>query len=119
MDTTQSLIRALEVLRAEIKRDVEAQTLIALLIVAKEGAVNMAELQRRLGLGSSAMSRNVGLLGDTGYRNGANQAPSNSLGLVTAREDPMDRRHKTVTITPKGRAVVAKALRSLEQATGA
>ncbi|EFH10614.1 hypothetical protein HMPREF0731_3165 [Pseudoroseomonas cervicalis ATCC 49957] len=72
-------------------------------------------MQKMLGIGGSAMSRNVGLLGSTGYRNGVKQVVAEGLGLMVTFEDPADRRQKLVSITPKGRAVVARALDCLER----
>jgi DNA-binding MarR family transcriptional regulator len=91
----------------------EVQALLTLLLIAEHGEIAMAELQQHLGLGSSAMSRNIGKLGVTGYRNGSNQKEAEGLGLVEAWENPLDRRVKLARLTPKGRAAVARALKHI------
>ncbi len=111
--TAGSLRAAINALRDGINKEVEAQTLLVLLTVAAEGEVTMADLQRDIGVGSSAMSRNVGVLGTTGYRNGAGQV-TEGLGLLESWENPQDRRQKLVRLTPKGRALVARAAKHIE-----
>lgn len=103
---------AIATLRDALGKEVEAQTLLALLTVAEQGEVPQADLQRELGIGASAMSRNIGLLGTTGYKNGAGREQE-GLGLVESWENPMDRRIKLVRLTAKGKVLVNRATRSI------
>lgn len=108
-----SLRAALNVLRDGVGREMEVQALLTLLLIAEHGEIAMTELQQALGLGASSMSRNIGKLSATGYRNGTSQKEAEGLGLIEAWENPMDRRQKTARLTPKGRAIVARALKHI------
>jgi DNA-binding MarR family transcriptional regulator len=96
-------------------KDSEVQTLLTLLLIAEGGEVPMADLQRSLGIGASAMSRNIGMLSSTGYRNGGQQQMIDGLALVESWENPLDRRQKLVRLTPKGRGVVTRALKHVSK----
>ena len=56
----------------------------------------MSEMADVLGLAQSSVSRNVAALSDW------NRHRTTGHDLVSARENPMDRRQKLVTLTAKG-----------------
>lgn len=66
--------------------------------------LSQIDLPRYTGVEKSANSRNVAKLGD-GERPLVRRGP----GWVEAYEDPADRRHKLVRLTPLGRNVVHQA----------
>lgn len=93
----------------------EGQSLQLFLLLAdgpQEGLL-MTDLQTSLGLTSSAISRQIGLLGETGYRNGA-QGEVSGVGLLDAFVDPMDRRRRIIRLTPKGRRVADRIAKLME-----
>lgn len=68
----------------------------------------MKDLQSRVGLAKSSVSRNVAALSHQ-HRLGK---PGH--GLVEAYEDPEDRRNKLVRLTPKGKSLAAQVRFLLE-----
>jgi DNA-binding MarR family transcriptional regulator len=73
-----------------------AQQIQVLLIVALHPGTTIAEIATRTGHQPSSASRCVSALGTRQ----ATREPG--LGLVVAEEDPKDRRHKRVRLTPAG-----------------
>lgn len=71
------------------------QVALILLLVAKRPGSNLRDLVRATGTGKSSVSRNVARL-----------SSEHGDGLVTYSEDPLDRRNKTVKLTPKGALIV-------------
>lgn len=89
------LISLFDTLR-DLNPEMPAQNVLTLLLVAQSPGISMAELQQRLKVASSTMSRNIASL--SAHR-GKGEA---GLGLIEAREDIMDRRAKLVWLTPAG-----------------
>ncbi len=110
------LTQSLKILQGAFTTPPETPTIILLLTLAgrPDGTASMKELRQEIGLGSSSMTRQIGLLGMNGYRNGPNQSDIAGIGLVQSWEDPVDRREKLVRLTPVGEALVAKALHPLK-----
>lgn len=104
-------------LRDAVGRPLELQTAIILARLAETGEAAMSDLQREAGLSSAAISRNIALLADAGYATfnytGKSRVPG--LGWVQTYEDPNDRRHKRVRLTPAGLAAMTKALAPLNR----
>lgn len=97
-----STLKALEVLREELGRpDLQVQTILVLLHVARLGEIPMAQLEDLTGMSQASISRNVALLAD-----GRPKDPG--FGLIEAAEDPHYRRRKIVRITERGKIVVAR-----------
>ena len=106
MATEKALERAILFVEEFRKVDTEMpmQTAAILLQVAKKPGMTMMDLSKAVGLGKSAVSRNVAKLSDEFGK-----------GLLTFREDLMDRRNKVVHLTPEGE----RTLRTLLHYTGA
>lgn len=89
----------------DLDPEIQAQTVLTYLLVAAapdKEPPSMKELERRLGISSSSVSRNVAALSEM-HRLGK---PGHDL--VEAYEDPMDRRNKLVRLTPKGRTLALR-----------
>lgn len=70
---------------------------------ARDVGIEMVELQKRVGLSSSAISRIVAELGEWGTR-----ADPQGMGLVSSNPDPQDRRYRPVVLTRKGLGLIDK-----------
>lgn len=92
---TGELIQALRVLRTLDDR-MQLQTAITLLLVMEFQPCRMASLRSMAGLSQASISRNCAALGRI-HRRGIP-----GLGLIKTEEDIMDRKHKIVSLTPKG-----------------
>ena len=93
------LVQSLRVLRSLDDR-MQLQTAITLLLVMRFAPCRMASLRSMAGLSQASISRNCAALGKI-HRHG-----QPGLGLIQTEEDIMDRKHKIVTLTPKGRNVM-------------
>ncbi len=89
------LIQALRVLRTLDDR-MQLQTAITLILVMEFQPCRMASLRSMAGLSQASISRNCAALGRI-HRKGMP-----GLGLIKTEEDIMDRKHKIVSLTPKG-----------------
>lgn len=69
----------------------------SLLLIARDEGLSLKELAQRAEIGMASASRYVA-------------AFSLDMGLVIAKEDPMERRKKIITLTPKGKALIKKIL---------
>ena len=88
----------LEELR-KLAPEMQMQTALVLLYAALNPEQTMRELGERIGISQAAMSRNVALLGK-GLKPGVE-----GFGLLTAEEDPYERRRKIIKVTTKGERV--------------
>lgn len=66
--------------------------------------VSLTDLANRVSIGLASASRYVAALGV------ADRRRDPGLGLVEAREDPLERRKKIIKLTPKGRAFINKVV---------
>lgn len=96
-----NLLAAVEYLRT-VHREMPAQQVAMLLLVAQQPGITMPELGEKLDMPQGSVSRNVASLSKF---QGLNKPGDD---LVVADELPEDRRVKTVTLTRKGERVVAK-----------
>jgi len=92
-------IRALRLIQTQDER-MQAQTVLVLSIIAEFGPMRMSQVRDDAGISQASVSRNCAALGKI-HRKGAP-----GLGLIKAEEDPMDRKHKIVSLTPKGEAFI-------------
>jgi DNA-binding MarR family transcriptional regulator len=99
------LLRAVEEFR-KIDPEMPPQTIETYLWVAMQPGLTMKEIADRVGLSQSAISRNIQALSKWHRLN------KPGYDLVTATEDPRERRRKIVTLTPKGERV-ATSLREI------
>ncbi len=76
--------------------------------VATNPGVTLKDISRALNMQSSTASRNVFLLSRDKGKGVA------GLDLVVNETDPMDRRRRTITLTPKGKALVSRLAKILE-----
>lgn len=98
----RSLANAIRAFR-DLDAEIQAQTVLTFLLVADATEpVSMRDLQGRLDISTSSVSRNVAALSKH-HRLG-----KDGLDLVEAYEDPADRRNKVVRLTAKGRAFSSK-----------
>lgn len=96
-------IRTLSRVMDEIRKiDSEMPTQMAhcLVLVALEPGITMKRMSEKLGLSQSSTSRNIAALGKQ-HRYG-----KPGYDLLAAKEDPVERRRKIVTLTAKGERVM-------------
>jgi DNA-binding MarR family transcriptional regulator len=92
-----SIIEEFRKLNAEMQAQ---QMAIFLAVVAKPGST-ISDIAKVTGHSTGTVSRNVSALGQI-HRKGMP-----GLDILVAKEDPMDRRNKRITITPKGKRIMA------------
>jgi DNA-binding MarR family transcriptional regulator len=83
-----------------LNAEMQAQQMQVFLAVAANPDRTLTDICNLTGHPSSTVSRNVAALGKT-HRGG-----QPGLELVSAIEDPTDRRHKRLRLTPKGQLVM-------------
>ena len=83
----------------KINNEIQAQTVQTFLAIAmsKKEKVPMSELMETLGISQASCSRNVAFFTD--WTRKKQKGPN----FLTCREDPMERRRKLVSLTPKGK----------------
>lgn len=98
-----SLMSALGSLR-DLDMDMPIAQALSLLLIAKHEGLNLGDLAKKAGIGMASASRYVAAFGKP-VKPGAK-----GFGFVNSVEDPNNRRSKVITLTPKGRAFVAKLI---------
>jgi DNA-binding MarR family transcriptional regulator len=93
------LVALFDLLR-DLNPEMPAQSALTLLLVAQSPGIAIGELQQRLNVASSTMSRNISIMSE---HRGKGEA---GLGLIETREDVMDRRIKRVWLTARGENVL-------------
>lgn len=74
-----------------------------LLALYTYGQIGQLGLSEHTGVAPQSNTRNIAKLGP-------GEKMKDGLGLVESYEDPIDRRHKMVRLTPKGHALIRSAL---------
>jgi DNA-binding MarR family transcriptional regulator len=99
--STKELLSTLDKFRS-LHSDMPLSQAMALLIIheAKDDGLSLKDLAQKAGVGMASASRYVAAFGKP-VRSG-----DMGLGLVSATEDPMERRKKIIKLTAKGRAFV-------------
>lgn len=90
------MVRLIQLMRAH-DPEMPAQTMETFFLVAQAGELTMQELQAKLGMAQSTISRNVAALSQH-PKSGRTEA----LHLVELFELPSDRRVKVARLAPKG-----------------
>lgn len=88
----------------ELDPDIQFSVAQVFLMIARAGdeGVSLTDIADKANLGLSSVSRHVAALGKI------NRHHEEGLGLVQTHEDPMERRRRLCTLTPKGRAFLRK-----------
>ncbi|KKL50736.1 hypothetical protein LCGC14_2302510 [marine sediment metagenome] len=100
----QKAIRLLEEFR-KIDPIMPIQTAVVFLTVASEEGINMSDLAERADITQASCSRNVGSLASY------NRHKKAGHGLLTSREDALERRRKLVFLTDEGRIFAQNVLK--------
>lgn len=103
------LAKVIVLLQTELNNpEMQAQTMLTLINVMRQGELAMAELEKSVGVSQAAISRNISRLSDG--------LPPDFKGphVVEAYEDPMYRRRKIVKLTPKGDRLRKKLVEMME-----
>ncbi|MGL5935042.1 MAG: hypothetical protein ACRCZI_05410 [Cetobacterium sp.] len=94
--------------------EMQTQTLDFLLrVAAHPEGVSQVDIAARVGLSSSALSRNCEILGE-----GITKKGKPGLGLINTEEGWPDRRRKTMKLTAKGQRFVEQLIRILNAGGG-
>lgn len=101
------LFRANEVVRT-LDPEMPTQMVQTFLAVAIQPGLTMAELGDQVGLSQSSVSRNVAALGKF-HRYG-----KAGHDVVSAEEDPVERRRKIVKLTPKGKRLADQIIAAIQ-----
>lgn len=109
-DEIATVTRVLEAFRT-LDPDLPIQYALSLMTIAQNEGMSIGELAERLGIAQSSASRNVAALSRWHSFGKA------GLDLVSAQEDPRERRRKVVALTDKGRAFL-EALRGIVNDSG-
>lgn len=104
----RSFHTALGVFR-QVRRDMPLQYVLTLLLVATDEGKTVTEYARMTGTSASVMSRH---LLDIGERN---RHMEDGFGLVMYKANPTNLREHQYYLTPKGRATIQQAIRSMRK----
>lgn len=102
VQVTQVLIQTLQEFREKVDPEMPLQQLLTLLVAARDPGVTMQDVMKELDVSSASVSRNVAKLG----RVDRHHEPG--FDLVTAYEDPMERRRKVVDLTSHGKQLIRR-----------
>ena len=91
----KKLLKSIQLMQTLDER-MQAQTILVFLLICMFAPCRMASIRKMANISQASVSRNCAALGRI-HRRG-----EPGFGLVYTDEDPMDRKHKTVTLTQKG-----------------
>ena len=105
MDSKQTM-QLIEALRAfkNLNPDMPVAQALSLLLIARNEGTSLKDLAERAEVGMASASRYVASFGK------ATKSRPKAPSLVSAVEDPEERRKKIITLTPKGKAFVNKLI---------
>jgi DNA-binding MarR family transcriptional regulator len=88
------------ILFRELDPDIQFSVAQVFLMVAQAGdeGVSLTDIANKANLGLSSVSRHVAALGKI------NRKHEEGFGLIRTHEDPMERRRRLCTLTPRGKA---------------
>ena len=109
---TDKFLKAIEAFR-KLHKDIQSQTISTFLYIAthsEKNAIPFIEIQKKLNMGQSSVSRNINFLSKYTYRKKIENNKRvegliriQGLDLVNTFEDPMERRRKLVELNQKGK----------------
>lgn len=103
MTSLHEALALLDKLRA-LDADMPMAQAYSLLLIARDEGLSLKELATRAEVGMASASRYVAAFSQP-------SAPGRKgMGLVMAKEDPLERRKKIITLTAKGRTTINKIL---------
>lgn len=102
MRSLATIIKTLELIAEEIDSEMQLSTLLTLLYVAQRGQSAQKSIEETLRLSSAAASRNVS------YWSPVKADRKVGKGFIERAEDPCDRRHKILKLTPKGEQFIER-----------
>ncbi|MBZ9671648.1 MarR family winged helix-turn-helix transcriptional regulator [Mesorhizobium sp. ES1-3] len=94
----------------KLDSEMQMQTALIFLLIAKDEGCSVRDLEQLTGLTSASCSRNVAALSDVGRKGNPGH------NLVAVKVDADDRRQRNLFLTTKGRAVLASALEGFRNA---
>ncbi|KQV84354.1 MarR family winged helix-turn-helix transcriptional regulator [Rhizobium sp. Root1220] len=94
-------VQFIEQLR-ELFPDIPMQTISVFLLIAMKPGISQRDLLKLLDLSQAGISRNVMALGEM------NRHGKPGLGLIVQRKDPFDNRQVMLSLSPSGKALVAR-----------
>jgi hypothetical protein len=115
-DDARSLLRGIAMARvfhdvgAEIGRAPPASFMIALMTIALKPGLTVGELAKSMGMQMASASR---VLLELSTPDLSHRRAGYGYGLIEYKGTAADRRTKTVHLTPKGRIVIQRVLRSM------
>lgn len=97
--TIQAVLRIIKKFR-ELDPDIQFSVAQVFLMVAEAGdeGVSLTDIADRGNLGLSSVSRHIAALGKINRRH------EEGFGLIQTHEDPMERRRRLCSLTPRGKA---------------
>lgn len=99
----RSLVRAMEAFR-DLDPGMPLAQALSLLLIAQSGETSLKDLAERADLAMATASRYITFF--TKHERGGVKG----VGLITATEDPQERRKKVIALTPKGHAFINRIL---------
>lgn len=107
--TLNRAIGMLEKIRT-IDPEMQAQTVLTLLMVARNPGISQVDIATKLDIAKSTVSRNVTALGD--YKK--QRSTRGGYGFIEQRIDPENRRYRQLYLTPEGEQAVNQLLAPLD-----
>jgi hypothetical protein len=93
---------------AEINPEINSTMIQVFIYVGQAGIVNQKNIQDRLNLTNSTASRNIS------WWCASKNHHKRGVGFIERYEDPTDRRHKLIRLTPAGQKFYARVVDSLK-----
>lgn len=106
--TIDDILRIIMAFR-ELDPDIQFSVAQVFLMVAKAGdeGVSLTDIATKANLGLSSVSRHVAALGKINRRH------EEGFGLIQTHEDPMERRRRICTLTPRGKAFMNQLVKEV------
>jgi DNA-binding MarR family transcriptional regulator len=102
--SVHSLTRSLELVAKDLGGEMQVNTMLVFLFVAKRGKCTQKDVELDLKISNAAASRNVSYWTDRRYDR------QEGLGFIDRVEGDHDRRFKELTLSPRGKDFYKKLL---------